>query len=145
VKNSSERILTTHTGSLPRSKALTALLVKQEQRKRFDPNALTAEIERNLDYVVKHRQESGVDIGNDGETPRVGFSTYMTEPLPASLVGSDFAMGAFLSAPMDCGEIIEKKPRAVEERQQRSVVIGGERVNPGLDIGEILSEKDGHI
>ena len=79
MKNSGERILTTHTGSLPRSKALTALLVKREQRKHFDPNALTAEIERNLDYVVKHQQEFEVDIGNDGETPRVGFSTYMTE------------------------------------------------------------------
>lgn len=78
MKNSNARILTTHTGSLPRSKALTALLVKQEQRKHFDPDA-TAEIERNLDYVVKQQQQSGVDIGNDGETPRVGFSTYMTE------------------------------------------------------------------
>ena len=79
MKNSGERILTTHTGSLPRSKALTALLVKQEQRKRFDRNALTAEVERNLDYVVKYQRDSGIDVGNDGETPRVGFSTYMTE------------------------------------------------------------------
>jgi 5-methyltetrahydropteroyltriglutamate--homocysteine methyltransferase len=79
VKNSSERILTTHTGSLPRSKALTALLVKREQRKALNLNALKAEIERNLDYVVTHQQQCGVDIGNDGETPRVGFSTYITE------------------------------------------------------------------
>ena len=79
MKKSSERILTTHTGSLPRSKALTALLVKREQRKALDLNALKAQIERNLDYVVTHQQESGVDIGNDGETPRVGFSTYITE------------------------------------------------------------------
>jgi 5-methyltetrahydropteroyltriglutamate--homocysteine methyltransferase len=79
MKNSSERILTTHTGSLPRSKALSALLVKREQRKPYEANALQAEIERNLDLVVKRQQECGVDIGNDGETPRVGFSTYTTE------------------------------------------------------------------
>jgi 5-methyltetrahydropteroyltriglutamate--homocysteine methyltransferase len=79
MKSSSDRILTTHTGSLPRSKALSALLVKREQRKAYDANALQAEIERNLDLVVKRQRECGVDIGNDGETPRVGFSTYTTE------------------------------------------------------------------
>jgi 5-methyltetrahydropteroyltriglutamate--homocysteine methyltransferase len=79
MKSSSDRILTTHTGSLPRSKALSALLVKREQRKAYDADALQAEIERNLDLVVKRQRECGVDIGNDGETPRVGFSTYTTE------------------------------------------------------------------
>jgi 5-methyltetrahydropteroyltriglutamate--homocysteine methyltransferase len=71
--------LTTHTGSLPRSKALSAMLVKREQRKPYDAAAFHAELERNLDYNVKRQIESGVDIGNDGETPRVGFSTYTTE------------------------------------------------------------------
>jgi len=33
----------------------------------------------------------------------------------------------------------------VEECQQRSVMIGGQRVKAGLDIGEVLLEKDGHI
>jgi 5-methyltetrahydropteroyltriglutamate--homocysteine methyltransferase len=79
MKDSSERILTTHTGSLPRSKALSALLVKREQRKPYDENALRTEIDRNLDLVVERQRECGVDIGNDGETPRVGFSTYTTE------------------------------------------------------------------
>jgi hypothetical protein len=46
---------------------------------------------------------------------------------------------------MDFGEILEKKSRAMEERQQRSVMIGGKRVKAGLDIGEILLEEDGHI
>ena len=79
MKDSSERILTTHTGSLPRSKALSALLVKREQRKPYDENALRTEIDRNLDLVVARQRECGVDVGNDGETPRVGFSTYTTE------------------------------------------------------------------
>ena len=51
-------------------------------------------------------------------------------------------MRAALATPMDCGEILEKKPRAVKECQQRSVMIGGKRVNAGLDIGEVLLEKD---
>jgi hypothetical protein len=55
------------------------MLVKREQRKPYDASALQAEIERNLDLIVKRQDECGVDIGNDGETPRVGFSTYTTE------------------------------------------------------------------
>jgi hypothetical protein len=66
-------------------------------------------------------------------------------PLPARPFGWDFVVRAALAAPMDFGEIIEKKPRAVKECQQRSVMIGGKRVKAGLDIGEILLEKDGHI
>ncbi len=79
MKKSIDRILTTHTGSLPRSKALSAMLVKREQRKPFDQPALTDEIERNLDGNITRQVASGVDVGNDGETPRVGFSTYTTE------------------------------------------------------------------
>jgi 5-methyltetrahydropteroyltriglutamate--homocysteine methyltransferase len=79
MKTSSERILTTHTGSLPRTKALSAMLVKREQRKPFDKAAFDKELDSNLDDNVKRQAASGVDIGNDGETPRVGFSTYTTE------------------------------------------------------------------
>jgi 5-methyltetrahydropteroyltriglutamate--homocysteine methyltransferase len=79
MKTSNDRILTTHTGSLPRSKNLSALLVKRERRKPFDKAEFDGEIQRNLDDVVTRQAESGVDIGNDGETPRVGFSTYTTE------------------------------------------------------------------
>ena len=50
-----------------------------------------------------------------------------------------------VASAMDFGEILEKKSRAMKQRQQRSVMIGGKRVETGLDIGEILLEKDGHI
>jgi hypothetical protein len=40
MKSSSDRTLTTHTGSLPRSKAFSAMLVKREQRKPYDASAL---------------------------------------------------------------------------------------------------------
>ena len=54
-------------------------------------------------------------------------------------------MRAALATPIDCGEIIEKKPRTMQECQQRPVMIGGQRVKAGLNIGEVLLEKDGHI
>jgi hypothetical protein len=40
------------------------------------------------------------------------------------------------------GEILEEKPRAVEECHRRSVVIGRQRINASLYIGEVLLEKN---
>ncbi|BDZ48929.1 methionine synthase [Frondihabitans sucicola] len=79
MKQSTDRILTTHTGSLPRTKELTKLLVARERRRPFDQAEFDAEAARALDLVLKGQVEAGIDIVNDGEVPRVGFSTYVTE------------------------------------------------------------------
>lgn len=78
-QRSTDRILTTHTGSLPRSAALTALLVARDQGKDYDRAALRAEIADVLHASVTAQLDSGLDIINDGEVPRVGFSTYVSE------------------------------------------------------------------
>ena len=46
---------------------------------------------------------------------------------------------------MDFGEILEKKARAIKQCHQRPIMIGGKRIKAGLDIREVLLEKDGHI
>ena len=79
MKTSDERILTTHAGSLPRTAALTDLLIRREQKKPFDQAAFDREVDRALDLVVGKQLACGIDIGNDGEMPRIGFSTYVAE------------------------------------------------------------------
>jgi len=76
MKSSEDRILTTHTGSLPRTEALTDLLVRREHKKPFDQNDMDREVDKALDIVVGKQLDAGIDIGNDGEMPRIGFSTY---------------------------------------------------------------------
>jgi len=76
MKRSASRILTTHTGSLPRPPALRDLLVRQDRGETVDAAALTRESEAAVRHVVARQLEAGVDVGNDGEQPRVGFSTY---------------------------------------------------------------------
>jgi len=76
MKRSESRILTTHTGSLPRPPVLRDLLVRQDRGDDIDSAALTRESEAAVRHVVARQLEAGVDIGNDGEQPRVGFSTY---------------------------------------------------------------------
>src|SRR5437868_15220462 len=76
MKRSEQRILTTHTGSLPRPPALRDLLVRQDRGEAIDATALAREAETAVRHVVARQLEAGIDVGNDGEQPRVGFSTY---------------------------------------------------------------------
>ena len=71
------RILTTHVGSLPRPPALRDLLVRQDRGEVVDAAALEREVGAALAHVVTGQLEAGIDVGNNGEQPRAGFSTYV--------------------------------------------------------------------
>jgi len=74
---SESRMLVTHVGSLPRPAALRDLLVRQDRGGGVDTAALERETETAIRHVVARQLEAGIDIGNDGEMPRPGFSTYV--------------------------------------------------------------------
>jgi 5-methyltetrahydropteroyltriglutamate--homocysteine methyltransferase len=76
---SKDRILVTHTGSLPRGEELGNMLIDEESGRSVDKRALAAEIERRVAHVLKMQAEAGVDIANDGEQGRVGFQTYVPQ------------------------------------------------------------------
>ena len=76
---SSQRILTTHAGSLPRGKKLTAMLIAQEQELLVDKQEVTAEMDDRVAHVLKQQWDVGIDIPGDGEQPRVGFQTYISQ------------------------------------------------------------------
>ncbi len=79
MKHNDERMLTTHAGSLLRTQALSDLLVAREQGRDYDTAAMAREARAALDIVLEKQFAAGVDIGCDGEMPRVGFSTYVAE------------------------------------------------------------------
>jgi 5-methyltetrahydropteroyltriglutamate--homocysteine methyltransferase len=76
---SKDRILVTHVGSLPRSEALSDLLVRREEGAAFDASQLAQEMDRAVRHVVQKQAEAGIDIGNDGEQQRVAFQTYVAQ------------------------------------------------------------------
>ena len=81
MKRSETRILTTHTGSLPRSAELQELL-----RSRLDPKAGEVEefkngVEEGVSDVVAKQVAIGVDVINDGEQGRVQYATYVKDRL----------------------------------------------------------------
>ena len=74
---STDRILLTHVGSLPRNETLSNLLIAQEAGETIDTAALAREVEAATADIVRKQVKSGVDIGNDGEQSRVAFQTYV--------------------------------------------------------------------
>lgn len=78
MQTSDSRILTTHVGSLPRPAALAELLFRQQQGEEVDAAVLERQTEAAVEAVVRQQLEAGIDIGNDGEQPRIAFHTYVT-------------------------------------------------------------------
>ena len=74
---SDSRILTTHVGSLPRPPARRDLLVRQDRGEPVEAAALDREVGAALARVITGQLEAGIDVGNNGEQPRAGFSTYV--------------------------------------------------------------------
>jgi 5-methyltetrahydropteroyltriglutamate--homocysteine methyltransferase len=74
------RILTTHTGSLPRPPALTRLLLERNQGK-ADDGALAKPVREAIAWVIGKQVEAGIDIGNDGEQQREHFFLHMQRRL----------------------------------------------------------------
>src|SRR5438105_10055499 len=81
MQRSTNRILTTHTGSLPRPKSLMELMVARESGETVDARRLEAEVEAAVNGIVAKQVEVGVDVINDGEMSKVGYSTYVKERL----------------------------------------------------------------
>ena len=71
MKTSDHRIITTHVGSLPRLPHLDSLLIRRDHGKHVDPSDFATSVDQSLDYVVEQQLKVGVDVGSDGEQPRV--------------------------------------------------------------------------
>src|SRR5436190_1714722 len=78
---STERILTTHVGSLPRGPAVLELLYKKENGEPYDAAAFDAAVAAAVDDVVAKQVAVGIDIVSDGETSKVGYATYIKDRL----------------------------------------------------------------
>ena len=78
---STDRILTTHAGSLPRPKALVDLLIARQRGAEIDAAALQAAIEAATRHAVAQQLAVGIDVGNDGEQGRESFVTYVRDRL----------------------------------------------------------------
>jgi 5-methyltetrahydropteroyltriglutamate--homocysteine methyltransferase len=76
MKRSTERILTTHTGSLPRTTKVLDLLERTIAGDAVDPEAFGAAVREGVNDVVSKQTAAGLDVVNDGEMSKFSFANY---------------------------------------------------------------------
>jgi 5-methyltetrahydropteroyltriglutamate--homocysteine methyltransferase len=81
MKHSTDRILTTHVGSLPRSQAVTDVLFARERNEVSDTQAAAAVIADAVAEVVRRQVAVGIDVVSDGEMSKISYATYIAERL----------------------------------------------------------------
>ena len=81
MQRSTDRILTTHTGSLPRPDDLIRTMFAKEEGVPVDPAALAAHIRSAVAEVVRRQAHAGLDVINDGEFSKPSYATYVKDRL----------------------------------------------------------------
>src|SRR5262249_6642051 len=108
MKTSTDRVLTTHTGSLPRPKPLMDLILGRERGEPLDAAGFEAATAAAVDETVAQQVAAGVDVVSDGEMSKPSYTTYIRhrvsgiEPDPrAAEKGRDIMIGRDLLAHPD--------------------------------------------
>ena len=81
MRLSTDRILTTHVGSLPRPPELLDLLLAKDAGSSVDQSALRICIRDSVERIVQYQVDLGIDVVSDGEMSKIGYSTYLKDRL----------------------------------------------------------------
>ena len=81
MRRSTDRFLTTHTGSLPRPDDLVRMMYAREEGVPVDREALAARVCAAVAEVVRKQADAGIDIVNDGEMSKPSYATYVKDRL----------------------------------------------------------------
>src|SRR3974377_193426 len=81
MKLSTDRILTTHVGSLPRPQGGVGFLFAQDRGENYDPEKFAQTIRSGVLDALQKQAASGVDIVSDGEMGKISYATYIRHRL----------------------------------------------------------------
>ncbi len=81
MKQSTQRILTTHTGSLPRPADVQQMLEARDRDEQIDRDVFEARVREAVKSVVQRQAACGIDVVNDGEMSKISYSTYVKDRL----------------------------------------------------------------
>ena len=129
MRRSSERILTTHAGSLPRPEHLTSLFVRRARGEDVDPVVIAKAGREALRAIVPLQASAGIDVGNNGEQQHDSFFLYLKDRLTG--------LGGTWQRPSraDVDRYPEFKKRWLEQMSSRSRVSPNEGLP--MAIGEV--------
>src|ERR671916_2655579 len=81
MKRSTDRVLTTHAGSLPRPADLLETMRAKEADRPYDHKAFEMRVRAAVAEVVSKQIDAGVDVVSDGEEGKPGFANYVNDRL----------------------------------------------------------------
>ena len=81
MRRSTDRILTTHVGSLARPSNVMNLLSAKERQEEYDTKLFESSINDAVSDIVERQVHAGIDVVSDGEQSKSSFLTYITERL----------------------------------------------------------------
>ena len=111
MKRSTERVLTTHTGSLPRPPDLLEKLLQKEEGLHVDEASLSERVHTAVSETVVRQAEVGVDVVNDGEVGKPGYTVYVKERL-TGLDGAELGPLTPSGEAVDFPEYYSRSPRS---------------------------------
>ena len=109
MKTSTDRILTTHVGSLPRSQEVVDFLFAQDRGEPYDAAKFDDAMVRGVEDVVRKQQDAGIDVVSDGETSKISYSTYIRHRL------TGFEGDSQRPTPQDLDDVPAFRDRLVKE------------------------------
>ena len=133
MKTSTDRILTTHVGSLPRPAAVAdGLFAREGEDPAFDPAAFEAVVAEAVAAAVARQVETGLDVVSDGEMSKISYATYVKDRL------SGFGGDSPRRAPQD----LEQFPNFLARQASGG---GTPTYRRPMCVGEIAVKDDGPL
>src|SRR5438046_4847113 len=100
MKRSTDRFLTTHTGSLPRPDDLIRMMYAKEEGVPVDASALAQRVALAVEEVVRKQADAGIDVDDDGEMSKPSYATYIKDRLSGfGGTGNTFAYQDLVAVP----------------------------------------------
>jgi len=132
MKTSTDRILTTHTGSLPRPKPLIDIILGREKQGSVDAAAFEAATAQAVDQAVAQQVAAGIDVVNDGEMSKPSYTTYIRHRV------GGIAPAAGEGEPAHRADRRQRLAAEAEGHDRRQIAVGDFRSRVPLDgKGEI--------
>jgi 5-methyltetrahydropteroyltriglutamate--homocysteine methyltransferase len=142
---STDRILTTHTGSLPRPDDLVRTMFAKEEGVPIDSEALEGRVREAVREAVRRQVDAGVDVVNDGEMSKPSYATYVKDRLSGfGGTGNTFVFQDLVKFPKSAARVFGDPGRKTRKTPACNGPISvKDRRSPKVDMENLTSAVNG--
>ncbi len=147
MQRSTDRFLTTHTGSLPRPDDLIRLMFAKEEGVPVDREALDARVRAAVDETVKRQIDAGIDIVNDGEMSKPSYATYVKDRLSGfGGSGNTYVFQDLADYPKSAARVFGDPGRRVRKAPACNAPVAlSDTRSPVVDMENMAAAADGRM